>query len=107
MENLGLKKLFEYVQSMLNITRYHYFEFENKIVVLEYYSSQQPNQPKTTNDGAPIEINDKSKLSVGKIVAVHIKSEKQKGTTNIYMEDITDIDKKDVYIFEIYGESWK
>ena len=82
-ENLGLQKLFESIQPILDITKYHYIEFENKKSVLKYYSSQQPNQPATTNDAAPIEINDDSKLSVGRIVSVHIISEKQKGEINI------------------------
>ena len=71
-ENLGLQKLFESVQPILDATKYHYIEFENKNV-LKYFSSQQANQPTTTNDGTPIEINENSKFSVDKIVAVHIK----------------------------------
>ena len=82
-ENLGLQKLFESVQPIADITKYHYFEFQNKNVVLNYCSSQKANQPITTNDAAPIEINDNSKLSAGKIVAVHIEIEKQKGANNI------------------------
>ena len=93
-ENLGLQKLFESVQPIPEITKYHYIESENKNILLKYYSSQQANQPTTTNDAVPIEINYNSKLSVGKIVAVHIKSEKQKGAINSYMAEITDIDKK-------------
>ena len=42
-ENLGLQKLFELVQPIPDITKYHYIEFENKSVVLKYYSSQQAN----------------------------------------------------------------
>ena len=95
-ENLGLQKLFESVQPISDITKYHYIEFENKNVILKYYFSQRQNPPTTTNDAAPLEINDNSKLSVSKIVAVHIKSEKQKDAINIYMTEITDIDKKDV-----------
>ena len=95
-ENLGLQKLFESVQPIPDITKYHYIDFENKNVVLKYYSSQQANQPITTNYASPIEVNDNSKLSVDKIVAVHIKSEKQKGAIDIYMAEITNIDKKDV-----------
>ena len=71
-QNLDLQKLFELVQPILDITKYHYIEFENKNV-LKYYSSQQANQPTTTNDAAPLEINDNSKFSVNKMVAVHIK----------------------------------
>ena len=71
-ENLGLQKLFESVQPIPDITKYHYIEFENKNVILKYYSSQRQNQPTTTNGAAPLEINDNSKLSVSKIVAVHI-----------------------------------
>ena len=104
-ENLGLQKLFESVQPIADITKYHYFEFQNKNVVLNYCSSQKANQPTTTNDAAPIEINDNSKLSVGKIVAVYIKSEKQKGAISTYIAGITDIDKQDM--FKIYGQSWK
>ena len=57
-ENLGLQKLFKSVQPIPDITKYHYIEFENKNVVLKYYSSQQANQPTTINDAAPVEIND-------------------------------------------------
>ena len=64
-----------------------FIEVKNKSVI-KYYSSQQANQPTTTND-APIEIKDNSKLSVGKIVAVHIK---QNGSINIYIAEITDIE---------------
>ena len=71
-ENLGLQKLFESVQPILDATKYHYIEFENKNV-LKYFSSQQANQPTTKNDATPIEINENSKFSVDKIVAVHIK----------------------------------
>ena len=71
-ENLGLQKLFESVQPILDATKYHYIESENKNV-LKYFSSQQANQPTTTNDATPIEINENSKFSVDKIVAVHIK----------------------------------
>ena len=71
-QNFDLQKLFELVQPILDITKYHYIEFENKNV-LKYYSSQQANQPTTTNDAAPLEINDNSKFSVNKMVAVHIK----------------------------------
>ena len=85
--------MFESVQPIPDITKYHYFEFQNKNVVLNYCSSRKANQP-TTNDAAPIEINDKSKLYVGKIVAVHTEIEKQKGANNIYMAETTDIDKK-------------
>ena len=77
-ENLGLQKLFESVQPIPDMTEYHYIEFENKNV-WKYYSSLQANQPTSTNDAAAIETNDSSKLSFGKIVSVHIKSEKTEG----------------------------
>ena len=55
-ENLGLQKFFESVQPTPDITKYQYIEFENKNIVLQFYSSQQVNQPTTTNDAARIEI---------------------------------------------------
>ena len=32
-ENVGLQKLFESVQPIPDITKYHYIEFENKIIL--------------------------------------------------------------------------
>ena len=97
-ENLGLQKLFESVQPILDATKYHYIESENKNV-LKYFSSQQANQPTTTNDATPIEINENSKFSVDKIVAVHIKWKTGGCNQCLHGRDyaeITDIEKKDV-----------
>ena len=96
-KNLGLQKLFKTANKIPDIKKYHYVESKDKD--LKQYSSQQSKQTATSKNSEAIAMKEndiQSNLTIGQFIAVHIESEKQKNTANIYIAETVEVDEADV-----------